>query len=401
MIESFTYKNNQLCAVTENGLLTLQNYCDGKAHPLYVYNQSSLKKRLSHFQNQLKNAKTRLFYAVKANAHPKILEVLRQNGHGVDVVSGGEALWALENGFLGKDIIFSGVGKSKEEILLALKNDVFQINAESIPEIQRIADLARSINKKASLGIRINPNIKPDTHPYITTGFRENKFGISEYQLSEALDLIRKNQDVLKLQGLSAHIGSQIRDLQPLTDTVHVLLSMARNLKTQNFNLTTLDFGGGIGIDYFSENEESEYHMMSQFSKTLQRASQEFDGQLLLEPGRTLVARCGALLTQIEYVKFNGYKKFLVVNTGMHHLLRPSLYKAHHRILPLQHNGTNTGFYDVVGPICESSDVLGYDRQFPEMKEGDWLAIMDSGAYGMSMSSFYNRHQPPEEIIIP
>lgn len=176
---------------------------------------------------------------------------------------------------------------------------------------------------------------------------------------------------------------------------------MARNLKTQNFNLTTLDFGGGIGIDYFSENEESEYHMMSQFSKTLQRASQEFDGQLLLEPGRTLVARCGALLTQIEYVKFNGYKKFLVVNTGMHHLLRPSLYKAHHRILPLQHNGTNTGFYDVVGPICESSDVLGYDRQFPEMKEGDWLAIMDSGAYGMSMSSFYNRHQPPEEIIIP
>lgn len=341
-----------------------------------------------------------MFYAVKANSNKDILKLMQKSGLGVDVVSSGEALWAIENGFAPSDVLFSGVGKSKAEITLALQKQFFQINAESIEEIQRIIALAKTLHKKAAIGIRINPNIKPDTHPYITTGFRENKFGISEYQLPDALKLIQENTAHIALNGLSAHIGSQIRDSKPLIETIHALIHMARNLKNQGHALKTLDFGGGIGIDYNSDNESSEFELMTTFTNELKKMRTEFDGQFLLEPGRTLVGRAGVLCAQVEYVKFNGYKKFLIVNTGMHHLLRPALYKANHRILPLTSTGDNTDFYDIVGPICESSDVLGHDRQMPKMNEGDWIAIMDTGAYGMTMSSYYNRHAPPEEICM-
>jgi diaminopimelate decarboxylase len=399
-MQSFSYKDNRLGALSPQGWIALEDVVKNKNHPVYVYNLASFSKRIEFMRKELDQTNTRMYYALKANSNSRILATAKAAQLGVDVVSGGEAQWALENGFSGKDIIFSGVGKSKEEITLALEKDFYQINAESLEEIVRIASLAKTLNKKARLGIRINPNIKPDTHPYITTGFRENKFGISEYQIQDALQIINQNKTHLELTGLSAHIGSQIRDIKPLIETIQALVSMARNLSAQGHNLRTLDFGGGIGIDYSSDDETSEFTMMQNFSKEIRRVRKEFSGEFLLEPGRTLVARCGVLLTQVEYVKFNGYKKFLIVNTGMHHLLRPALYKAHHRILPLNTSNDNLDFYDVVGPICESSDVLGHDRQFPPVEEGAWLAIMDAGAYGMSMSSFYNRHLPPEEICI-
>lgn len=400
-MQSFSYQSDKLGAVTGAGWVGLETYLEGKHHPVYIYNLSSVARRADFLSDKLKGLNTKMFYAVKANGHKDILQLLKQKGLGVDVVSGGEAAWALENGFSPSDILFSGVGKSKEEITLALEKGFFQINAESVEEIARIITLAKKMGKKAAIGIRINPNIKPDTHPYITTGFRENKFGISEYQLPESLKLITANKEHIELRGLSAHIGSQIRDIKPLIETIHALIQMARNLKNQGYPLKTLDFGGGIGIDYNSENEADEFVLMEEFCAALKNVRQEFDGQFLLEPGRTLVGRAGVLCAQVEYVKFNGYKKFLIVNTGMHHLLRPALYKANHRILPLKPSKTSTEFYDVVGPICESSDVLGHDRQLPALDEGDWIAIMDAGAYGMAMSSFYNRHLPPEEICIP
>ncbi len=400
-MQSYSYQSNRLGAVTAKGWIDLTTVLSGKTRPVYVYNLSSIAQRADYMNEQLKDLNTKMFYAVKANGHRDILRLLHQKGAGVDVVSGGEAQWALENGFAPGDILFSGVGKSKDEITLALQKGFFQINAESVEEIARIIHLAKALGKKAKIGIRINPNIKPDTHPYITTGFRENKFGISEYQLPESLKLIAANSDHIELQGLSAHIGSQIRDIKPLVESIHALIQMARTLKIQGHALKTLDFGGGIGIDYNSDNETDEFTMMTDFCTALRAVRGEFSGQFLLEPGRTLVARAGALCAQVEYVKFNGYKKFLIVNTGMHHLLRPALYKANHRILALNASSAATDFYDVVGPICESSDVLGHDRQFPLLKEGDWICIMDAGAYGMAMSSFYNRHQAPEEVCIP
>lgn len=400
-MQSFAYQSQKLGAVTAKGWVPLDTYLKDHSHPVYVYNLSSISRRADFYNEHLKGLNTKMFYAVKSNGHKDILKLLKQKGLGVDVVSGGEATWALENGFAPSDILFSGVGKSKQEITLALQKGFFQINAESVEEIARIIQLAQQLGKKAAIGIRINPNIKPDTHPYITTGFRENKFGISEYQIPESLKLIAANSEHISLQGLSAHIGSQIRDIKPLIETIQALIQMARNLKNQGHPLKTLDFGGGIGIDYNSEDETAEFEMMTEFCSALREARSEFDGQFLLEPGRTLVGRAGALCAQVEYVKFNGYKKFLILNTGMHHLMRPALYKANHRILPLAQSADASDFYDVVGPICESSDVLGHDRQFPPLREGDWVAIMDAGAYGMTMSSFYNRHEPPQEICIP
>lgn len=399
-MQSFSYQADKLGAVTTDGWVPLESYLKGKSHPAYLYNLSSIAKRADFYNDNLKDLNTKMFYALKANGHSEILKLLKKKGLGADVVSGGEANWALENGFAPSDILFSGVGKSKDEITMALQKGFFQINAESVEEIARIISLAKTLGKKAAIGIRINPNIKPDTHPYITTGFRENKFGISEYQLPESLKMIAANKDHIELRGLSAHIGSQIRDIKPLVETVNALIHMARNLKNQGYPLKTLDFGGGIGIDYNSENETDEFALMTEFCEAVASARKDFDGQFLLEPGRTLVGRAGVLCAQVEYVKFNGYKKFLIVNTGMHHLLRPALYKASHRILPLNARHTAQEFYDVVGPICESSDVLGHDRQLPALEEGDWIGIMDAGAYGMAMSSFYNRHEPPEEICI-
>lgn len=400
-MQSFSYQSQQLGAVTTGGWVSLSSLVKGKTKPVYIYNLSSIQKRVDFMKTHLAGLNTQMFYAVKANANPQVLHLFKNSGLGVDVVSIGEATWALENGFKPSDILFSGVAKSKNEITLALEKDFFQINAESVEEIQRIITIAKSLGKTAAIGIRINPNIKPDTHPYITTGFRENKFGISEYQLADALQLIKANSSHIELKGISAHIGSQIRDIHPLLETIHALIHLARNLKNQGHPLSRLDFGGGIGIDYGSDDETSEFEIMKAFTDELKTVRKQFDGQFLLEPGRTLVGRSGALCAQVEYVKFNGYKKFLIVNTGMHHLMRPALYKANHRILPMLQRDSKTDFYDVVGPICESSDVLGHDRQFPQMNEGDWIAIMDSGAYGMTMSSFYNRHEPPEELCIP
>lgn len=397
---SFSYQDYELGAHLADQWTAIAPLLKDKTHPVYLYNLHSLQQRIDFMQTHLSGLNTQMFYAIKANANTQVLSLIKSKGLGVDVVSGGEALWALEAGFKPSDILFSGVGKSKEELTLAIDREFFQINAESLEEIQRIIQIARQVGKKACVGLRINPNIKPDTHPYITTGFRENKFGISEYQITEALRLISGNADHIQLQGLSAHIGSQIRDIKPLKETIHSLLSMARNLKALGHPLKTLDFGGGIGIDYNKDDETSEFSMMEEFTAELRACRKDFEGQFLLEPGRTLVARAGILCAQVEYVKYNGYKKFLILNTGMHHLMRPSLYKAYHRILPLKNTQDTPVFYDVVGPICESSDVLGHDRQLPPMNEGDWVAIMDAGAYGMTMSSFYNRHAPPEEICI-
>jgi diaminopimelate decarboxylase len=339
-------------------------------------------------------------YAVKANANQGVLNLVKKSGFGVDVVSKGEAQWALENGFQPSDIIFSGVAKSKDELTFAIQQQIKQINVESLPELERIGGLCRALQKTARVGLRLNPDIKVDTHPYITTGFRENKFGIPEEQISQAVTILKKYHPWIELKGLSSHLGSQIRDLSPLADSLGALISTSSILKAQGFQLATMDIGGGVGIDYHSADETNEFNMIRELGEVIRNRKSELPPQLLLEPGRWIVARSGVLCAQVEYIKNNGFKNFAILNTGMNHLMRPALYKAFHRIAPVVDSKKDIQLYDVVGPICESSDVLGNDRQLPKMREGDWLAIMDAGAYGFSMANFYNRHEFPSEILI-
>jgi len=397
---SYSYKNDILGAETGAGWKSLGDVVGSHTHPVYIYNSASLQKRAEAMKAALSGIAARPFYAVKANANDKILKIIRENTFGADVVSMGETKWALENGFKGSDIIFSGVGKSKEELTFAVQSGLAQINCESLPELSRLGEISKSLGKTAAVGLRINPDIKVDTHPYITTGFRENKFGISEDQLSEALNIIKKYSSSLALKGLSCHLGSQIRDLSPIFDSLDSLLRLSRQLGDQGFKLSTLDIGGGVGIDYHTDNESEEYKMMEALGAQLKKKQAEFNGQILLEPGRWLVGRCGVLCAQVEYVKFNGHKNFLILNTGMNHLMRPSLYKAFHRSLLLKKSKSPEKLYDLVGPICESSDVLGHDRMLPTPNEGDWIALMDAGAYGMSMANAYNHHEFPAEVLI-
>lgn len=398
---SFSYKNNTLGAQTKTGWQDLNTIAANQKGPFYLYNSHSVEQRIDILSQSLEGLDFKLHYAVKANAHVGLLKIFKDKKVGVDAVSRGEVAWALENGFSAQDIIFSGVAKSKDELNFAITNELYQINVESLPELERIGAIAKTLGKKARVGLRINPNIKVDTHPYITTGFRENKFGVADYQITEASAIIKKWAPWIVLQGLSCHIGSQIRELPPLLESVQSLLRSTQSLVKEGHAITTLDIGGGVGIDYSTDDETAELETTKKFYQSAKEILKDFKGRVMLEPGRVLVGRCGILCTQVEYVKYNGYKDFIIVNSGMNHLLRPSLYEAFHRILPLTVRKENAEkLFDVVGPICESSDVLGHNRVMHSPNEGDWLAIMDAGAYGMTMASFYNRHEFPNEVVI-
>ena len=337
---------------------------------------------------------------MKANPNLEILKLMKSHGLGADVVSIGEFRQALKAGFEASEIIFSGVGKSRAEIKEALENKVFQINCESLAEIKRVAEVSKALGRQTSIGIRINPDIPVDTHPYIATGFRENKFGISLNQLPQVSKIVLESEEALELKGISCHIGSQIMDVNPMVKALESVLRVESELKHSGHAIQYLDLGGGLGVDYQSDDEAADLKNIAEFGERITPLLKNFKGQVLFEPGRSLVARSGVLLTRVEYVKTNGYKDFIVVNSGMHHLLRPSLYSAYHKIVPLRQSDKSVKTFDVVGPICESSDVLGYDRNLPIPNEGDWLAVLDAGAYGMSMASAYNLHDFPGEVLV-
>lgn len=400
MITSFSYHHQDLSITTDNGPLCLKDLLKEAQGPSYIYSAHSIKRRIALLKASFSARQPQIHFALKANAFEPLLQLIRSEGLCVDVVSKGEAEIALRCGFTPQQIIFSGVAKSKKEIEFAIHKGFFQINVESLEELKRVGQCATELKKETAVGLRINPNIRVDTHPYITTGFRENKFGISDYQILEAMQIIKYFSPWICWRGLSSHIGSQIRDAAPLVDSLEYLVNKTTTLSQQNVSLQTVDMGGGFGIDYHSEDESKEILMIEDLGKKISSILPNNSLQLLIEPGRWIVARSGVLCAQVEYVKFNGYKNFVVLNTGMHHLLRPALYKAHHRILPLKKSSQPEKIYDIVGPICESSDVLGQDRSLATPQEGDWLAIMDTGAYGRSMSSSYNHHPLPQEILV-
>ena len=398
---TYFYKNTILHTKVDGNEMSLEEVISGSDRPIYLYNKDTIRKRVEAYKHAFKAKPAHIHYAVKANSNIELLKFMKSLGTGADVVSIGEFNRACEAGFDPSEIIFSGVGKTKSEIKEALEKGCMQLNCESLSEFKRIGDIAKSMNTFARVGVRINPDITVDTHPYIATGFRENKFGVPLKQLTELIDLAKDYKDSLKWVGLSCHIGSQIMNADPLVLAAKSLLDTAKSLLGYGIKIESLDIGGGLGVDYQSDDESIDLESIKSFGENVSDLLSEFGGEIFLEPGRSLVARSGVLLARVEYVKSNGFKNFIVINTGMHHIMRPSLYQAYHKIVPIKYDPeSKLENFDIVGPICESSDVLGYDRMLPKPQEEDWVAILDAGAYGMAMASQYNHHPFPLEKLV-
>jgi diaminopimelate decarboxylase len=384
--------------------------------PVYLYDLDNVRARLDTLRAAFAGSEFTVHYAMKANSNPALLERFAAWGAGVDTVSGGEIRVALDAGIQPERIIFSGVGKTVAEIELALVKGIKQINVESPAELRRIADIAARLGKTADIAFRMNPDVNPQTHPYITTGFRENKFGMDESFLPELKQILEDAGPSLRLRGLTMHIGSQLMELDSIREALTKTIAVFQALRAEGYALDRLDIGGGLGIDYASADEGPELERVREYGRVVREELKNLKVEILLEPGRILVGRAGILIGEVQYVKSAPAKTFAILNTGMNHLMRPALYSARHRVLPVidpRHTITAsaptlspekarpaTHHYDVVGPICESSDVLARDVSLPTIEQGDLLAIADAGAYGFSMASRYNLHEMPAEVLV-
>lgn len=377
--------------------------------PLYVYSASAIRARVAAFERAFEKQSHTLCYSVKANSNLSILRLLASLGCGFDVVSGGElqrVICAGKNAAAG--VVFSGVGKTADELDAALEAGILLFNLESEAELALLGARSNKLKKTARIAFRVNPDVKAETHPYISTGLRQHKFGVP---IDKARELYRKATSFTYLDpvGVSVHIGSQITDVKPFGETMDRLMELIHNLTQDGLNINFVDAGGGLGISYqnpsgsnsdIREFERSVKAYASELMKPLRRSGLH----LLLEPGRSIVAASGALLTRSLYAKENSGKKFLIVDAAMNDLIRPSLYGAYHEIVPATlrkaSSATLSGLMDVVGPVCETGDFFARDRELPPVAPGDLLAILDAGAYGMSLSSNYNTRGRAAEVLV-
>ena len=361
--------------------------------PFYYYDTALLRATLQSTTQEANRHGFHLHYAVKANANPRILEIIQDYGIGADSVSGNEVARAVEYGFHPNRIVYAGVGKSDDEIRLALGKDIFCFNCESLPEREVINTLAGELGKKASIALRVNPNVDAHTHHYITTGIEENKFGFYLYDLEHAIAVCRELENI-RLIGLHFHIGSQITDLTVFRGLCLRVNEIQARLKEQGIILPHVNFGGGLGINYDCPS----CGLIPDFASYFQTFADFFEAQpgqqLHFELGRSLVGQCGSLVSRVLYVKEGKHKKFVILDAGMNDLLRPALYQAFHRIENLTSIQPYEK-YDIVGPICESSDCFGKDRELPATRRGDLIAIRSCGAYGEVMASRYNLRDLP------
>lgn len=362
--------------------------------PFYYYDVKLLQDTLDMVKNEAGKYGYHAHYAVKANANPRILSIIAENGLGADCVSGGEVKAALDAGFPADKIVFAGVGKADWEINLGLDNDIFCFNVESAVELEIIDELAAAKNKVASVALRINPEVDAHTHVKITTGMKENKFGINLSQLGQVLDNLANLKNV-KLIGIHFHIGSQITDMSAFRNLVIRVNEIQEDLEARGIRIENVNFGGGLGIDYYHPNHlpiPAFDNYFAVFNKLLKvRPGQ----QVHFEPGRSVVAQCGTLISKVLYVKEGETKKFAILDAGFTELIRPAMYDAYHRIENIS-SDEEVELYDVVGPICESSDVFGKDVELNKAHRGDLIALRSAGAYGEVMASQYNCRQLPK-----
>lgn len=365
-----------------NGFATL-------ATPFYYYNTDLLRETLNVVNLESKKyANYHVHYAVKANANQKLLTIIRDSGLGVDCVSGGEIEASLKAGFQSDKIVFAGVGKSDWEINLGLDNNIFCFNAESIPELEVINELAAAKGKVASIALRINPDVAANTHHYITTGLKENKFGISLTHLNHVIDVMETLKN-LKLIGLHFHIGSQILEMDDFKALCIRINELQDQLESRKVSLQLINVGGGLGIDYQQPDENPIPDFASYFATFNQYLQLRNGQELHFELGRSIICQCGSLITKTLYVKEGVNKKFAIVDAGMTDLIRPALYQAYHKIENISSDEA-TEVYDVVGPICESSDTFAKEYTINKTKRGDLIALRSAGAYGEIMASQYN-----------
>jgi diaminopimelate decarboxylase len=375
--------------------LPLASIAERFGTPAYVYSQSTILRNYERLRGTLTRIPSLICYSVKANSHLRILSLLRQAGAGFDVVSGGELARALRAGAAPDTIVFSGVGKTQEEIDAGLAAGILMFNVESAGELALIETRARALQKIGRVSIRVNPDVEADTHPYISTGQMIHKFGVPK---DEAPELYRRAalSPHLKVQGVACHIGSQILEPEPFLKALDEILSVARQLAAEGITIEVLDLGGGFGISYNAEQPLD----MERLARGWEERWREASMRLILEPGRSLVGDAGALLTRVLYVKRNQQKNFVVVDAGMNDLIRPTLYGSYHKIVPMREGMPAVMQADVVGPICESGDFLAQDRAMPDVQPGDLLAVLTAGAYGFVQSSNYNSRPRPAEVLV-
>jgi len=362
--------------------------------PFYYYDTDLLRNTLTSLAGEAKKYDYHVHYAVKANANHRVLSIIREYGLGADCVSGGEIQAALDAGFSSSKIVFAGVGKADWEINLGLENDIFCFNVESIPELHVINELASAKGKIASVALRINPEVKADTHRHITTGTKENKFGINLDQLDGVLDVIPTLSSV-RLIGIHFHIGSQILDLKAFESLCIRLQEILKQFANRQINLEHINFGGGLGIDYQQPDENLIPDFKTYFEIFHKHFTPQANQQVHFEPGRSVVGQCGALISKVLYVKEGSVKKFAVLDAGFTDLIRPALYEAYHKIENIT-SEEPVETYDVVGPICESSDCFGQAIDLNGAKRGDLIALRSAGAYGEIMAMQYNCRRLPK-----
>ncbi len=360
--------------------------------PLYVYSQSALTENYQSFDCSIQQ-KHRIFYAVKANANLSILKLLSQLGSGFDIVSGGELLAVLASGASGSQVIFSGVGKQKWELDLALEHNISCFNVESEAELQCLAARAQHMGKIAPIALRVNPDVDAQTHPYISTGLHTNKFGIS---IHDATRLYKQAQNTkgIVIRGVSCHIGSQILQLSPFADAIDRVMCLVDELRSMGIDLEHIDMGGGLGVRY----EKETVPQIAEYGALLSKKIPD-KYTLFLEPGRSIAANTGVLLTRVEYLKQNSGKHFAIVDAGMNDLIRPCLYQSYHHIENIRPASAPEQVYDVVGPICETGDFLAKDRSLC-LEEEDILCIYSAGAYSRSLASNYNMRTIAAEVLV-
>ncbi len=362
--------------------------------PCYVYSKAALTQAFTDFKAGLIGSNHLVCFAVKANPNIAILNIFAKLGAGFDIVSGGELARVLAAGGDPQKIVFSGVGKTADEMRAALEAGIFCFNVESASELTRLDDVAKSMGKIAPVSLRVNPNVDAKTHPYISTGLKNNKFGvafdeaISVYEAAAAMPNIA-------VHGVDYHIGSQITELAPFIEALDLILGLVDKLAQKNIHISHIDVGGGIGITYSDETPPE----FATYAKAILDKLANRNVKLLFEPGRALVGNAGVLLTKVEYLKPSEAKNFAIVDAAMNDLMRPALYDAYHDIVPVKIRAAASTVYEIVGPVCESGDFLGHDRNL-NLAEGDLLAIMSAGAYGMSMASNYNTRGRAAEVIV-
>ncbi len=390
-MHDFHFKNNELyCEKT-----TVTDVAHAVGTPFYLYSYKTLVDHFTKIKIAFAKANPIICYAMKANDNLSIMKTLLNEGSGLDIVSGGELKKALRLGADPKKIVFASVGKTEEEITLALNTGILLFNVESLPELEEINRIAGKLNKKAQAALRVNPDVAAATHEAITTGTLKKKFGI-DLKSARSIYKSQKRFKHVRISGLHVHIGSQITSGKPFVTAIKKVLEFIDSLKKEGITLEYLDIGGGMGIIYKDENPQT----AAQYAELILPYLIKSGLKIIMEPGRFIVGNAGIFVTKALYLKDNGYKKFIIVDGGMNDLIRPSLYEAYHEIVPVKKTKTSMITADVVGPVCESGDYFAKERKLPKVKNGELLAIMSAGAYGFAMSSNYNARPRVPEVMV-